>query len=172
MANRRALSTIFKFWLAASVRKIPFQSAIAWSCQKIAASVWSAVRLVLVSEPSSLTSLKSSAYWTLVRAFGPSVRSISALGMMNGSTFPTHAAGSFRKFGGVGRQIPGGAGDGYGVGVGPKRPSFMRAMSIALAVASPIAIPAAFEPGGLSGRVRSEERRVGKGGRAGGVTEV
>ena len=50
-----------KFWLAASVRKIRFQSAIAWSCQKIAASVWSGVRVVLVSEPSSLTSLKSSA---------------------------------------------------------------------------------------------------------------
>src|SRR5947199_7847221 len=159
MANRRALSTIFRFWLAASVQKIPFQSAIAWSCQKIAASVWSAVRLVLVSEPSSLTSLKSSAYSTLVRAFGPSVRSISALGMMNGSTFPTHAAGSFRKFGGVGRQIPGGAGDGYGVGVGPKRPSFMRAVSIALAVAAPIAIPAAFDPGGCRGELLCTHRR-------------
>src|SRR5438552_14762752 len=152
MANRRALSTIFKFWLAASVRKIPFQSAIAWSCQKIAASVWSGVRLVLVSEPSSLTSLKSSAYSALVRAFGPSVRSISALGTINGRTLPTHAAGSFRKLGGVGRQGPGGAGDRYGVGVGPKRPSFMRAVSIALAVASPIALPAAFGPGGLPGR--------------------
>ena len=48
--------------------------------------------------------------------------------------------------------VPGGAGEGYGVGVGPKRPSFIRAVSIALAVASPIAIPAAFDPGGLSGR--------------------
>ena len=152
MANRRALSTIFKFWLAASVQKIRFQSAIAWSCQKIAASVWSAVRVMLVSEPSSLTSLKSSAYSGLVSALGPSVRSISALGTMNGRTFPTHAAGSVAKFGGVGCQIPGGTGDGYGVGVGPKRPSFMRAVSIALAVASPIAIPAAFDPGGLSGR--------------------
>src|SRR2546423_11330709 len=107
---------------------------MAWSCQKIAASVWSAVRLVLASEPSSLTSLKSSAYSALVRSFGPSVRSISALGTMNGSTFPTHAAGSLRKFGGVGRQIPGGTGDGYGVGVGPKRPSFMWAVRIALVV--------------------------------------
>ena len=70
---------------------------------------------------------------------------------MNGSTFPTHAAGSLRKFGGVGRQMPGGTGDGYGVGVGPNLPSFMRAVSIAVAVASPIAIPAAFDPGGLSG---------------------
>src|SRR5262249_1409094 len=152
MANRRALSTTFKFWLAASVQKIRFQSAIAWSCQKIAASVWSGVRVVLGSEPRSLTSLKSSAYSALVRAFGPSVRSISALGTINGRTFPTQAAGSFRKFGGVGCQIPGGAGDGYGVGVGPKRPSFIRTLSIVLAVVSPIAIPAAFDPGGSSGR--------------------
>jgi hypothetical protein len=27
---------------------------------------------------------------------------------MNGRTFPTHGAGSFAKFGGVGRQVPGG----------------------------------------------------------------
>ena len=139
-----------KFWLAASVRKIRFQSAIAWSCQKIAASVWSGVRVMLVSEPSSLISLKSSAYSSLVSAFGPSVRSISALGTMNGRTFPTHGAGSFAKFGGVGRQMPGAGG--YSAGGGPKRPSFIRAVSIAAAVASPIAIPAAFDPGGLSGR--------------------
>ena len=83
-------------------------------------------------------------------AFGPSVRSISALGTMNGRTFPTHGAGSFAKFGGVGRQMPGAGG--YSAGGGPKRPSFIRAVSIAAAVASPIAIPAAFDPGGLSGR--------------------
>ena len=69
---------------------------------------------------------------------------------MNGRTFPTHGAGSFAKFGGVGRQIPGAGG--YSVGGGPKRPSFIRAVSIALAVVSPIAIPAALDPGGLSGR--------------------
>ena len=61
MANKRAFSTMFKPWLAASVRMIRFQSEGAWSCQKIAASVSSAVRVALVSEPSSLTSLKSSA---------------------------------------------------------------------------------------------------------------
>src|ERR1043166_7327256 len=115
----------------------------------MAASVWSGVRVMLVSEPSSLTSLKSSAYSVLVSALGPSVRNISAFRTMNGRTFPTHAAGSVRKLGGVGRQIPGGTGEGDGVGGGPKRPSFMRAVSIALAVASPIAIPAAFDPGGL-----------------------
>src|SRR6476660_605059 len=69
---------------------------------------------------------------------------------MNGRTFPTHGAGSFAKNGGVGRQMPG-AGR-YSGGGGPKRPSFCRAMSSALAVVSPIAIPAALEPGGLSDR--------------------
>src|SRR5437764_1729698 len=103
---------------------------------------------MLYSEPTSLTSLKSSVYAPLVSAFGPSVRSISALGTRNGRTFPTHGAGSFAKLGGVGRQTPGAGG--YSVGGGPKRPSFCRAISIALAVASPIATPAAFDPGGLS----------------------
>ena len=88
---------------------------------------------MLVSEPSSLTSLKSSAYAALVSAFGPSVRSISALGTMNGRTFPTHGAGSDAKFGGVGRQTPGAGG--YRSGGGPKRPSSCRAASIAAAVA-------------------------------------
>src|SRR6266536_2111431 len=88
---------------------------------------------MLMSEPCSLTSLKSSAYWALVSAFGPSVRSISALGTINGSTFPNHDEGSDAKFGGVGRQMPGAGG--YSVGGGPKRPSFARASSIAAAAA-------------------------------------
>ena len=83
-------------------------------------------------------------------AFGPSVRSISALGTMNGRTFPTQGAGSCANNGGVGRQMPGAGG--YSAGAGPKRPSFCRAVSIAAAAASPTAIPAAFDPVGLSGR--------------------
>ena len=42
-----------------SERTIPLQSAIGCACQKIAALVWSAVRVVLVSEPTSFTSSKS-----------------------------------------------------------------------------------------------------------------
>src|SRR4029434_6986841 len=104
---------------------------------------------MLVSEPSSLISLKSSAYSALVSAFGPSVRSISAFGTRNGRTFPTHGAGSCAKFGGVGRQMPGAGG--YRVGGGPKRPSFSRLVSIALAVASPIATPLALDRSGFAG---------------------
>src|SRR5262245_13061495 len=69
---------------------------------------------------------------------------------MNVRTFPIHGAGSFAKFGGVGRHTPGAGGNRFGGG--PNRPSFIRATSIALAVVSPIAAPAALDPGGSSGR--------------------
>jgi len=69
---------------------------------------------------------------------------------MNGRTFPIHGAGSFAKFGGVGRQIPGAGGNRFGGG--PNRPSFCRAISIALAAVSPIVTPLPFDPGGLSGK--------------------
>src|SRR5262249_62347409 len=105
-----------------------------------------------VTAASFLISSQSAASSELVSGVGPSVRSIGALGTMKGRTFPAHGEGSFAKLGGVGRQTPGGRGDEYGVGAGPKRPSFIRLVSIALAVASPITIPAAFDPGGLSGR--------------------
>jgi hypothetical protein len=57
IANMRALSTMFSSSLVASWRKTRFQIAGPLSCQKIEAAVWSAVRLVLVSEPISFTSL-------------------------------------------------------------------------------------------------------------------
>src|SRR5437660_406032 len=47
IANKRALFTMSSPWLVASVRKMRLKSAWALSCQKIAASVWSAVRVVL-----------------------------------------------------------------------------------------------------------------------------
>src|SRR5262245_26828107 len=56
IASRRALSTPSSCSLSARARKTRFQIAMPLSCQKIAAAVWSAVRLVLVSEPSFLTS--------------------------------------------------------------------------------------------------------------------
>ena len=59
IAKSRALSTMSRCRLAASVRNVRFQSAKAWSCQKIAASVSSGVRVVLWSEPTFLISLKS-----------------------------------------------------------------------------------------------------------------
>jgi hypothetical protein len=56
IAKSRAFSTMSKPLCAEIVRVTASQKA-AVNCQKIAASVWSAVRVVLVSEPSFLTSL-------------------------------------------------------------------------------------------------------------------
>src|SRR6266498_368183 len=106
IANRRALWTMSRPCSAASPRVTPFQNP-PFPCHQIAASVWSGVRAVLLIEPSSLTSLKSSAYAWLVSAFGPSERTISALGSRNGRTSPTHGAGSCAKNGIVGRHTPG-----------------------------------------------------------------
>ncbi len=61
VANKRALSALDKPRSTASVFMTPFQSPGPLVCQKRAASVWSGVRVVLVSDPTSLTSLKSSA---------------------------------------------------------------------------------------------------------------
>ncbi len=92
------------------MRKIRFQSATAWSCQKIAASVWSAVRVVLVERAELLDLIEVLCVGALVSGFGPSVRSIIVVGTIKGRTLPTQGAGSFAKFGGVGRQIPGASG--------------------------------------------------------------
>ena len=61
VANSRALSTMSSCRLAARVRNVRFQSAKAWSCQKIAAEVSSEVRVVLWRAPTSLISLRSCA---------------------------------------------------------------------------------------------------------------
>jgi hypothetical protein len=124
-----------------------FQIAGPLSCQKIAAAVSSAVRLVLVSAPSSLISLKSLAYASLESALGPSVRSISTSGTRNGCTLPTHGAGSRATVpagpcGGPSRQSP--ASVPSTTVNDPNRPSFARAASMAAAVASPTAMPPAF----------------------------
>ena len=59
---------------------MPFHRAVGGNCQKIAAILWSAVRRALVREPSSLTSLYSLAYFSLVNALGPDVGNWSGLG--------------------------------------------------------------------------------------------
>jgi hypothetical protein len=56
LARSRALSTMFRCREPARLRNTRFQRAKAWSCQKIAASVSSAVRVVLLSAPMVLTS--------------------------------------------------------------------------------------------------------------------
>src|SRR6185503_5368652 len=96
---------------------------------------------MLEKEPSDLTSLKSSAYALLVSLFGPLVRNISAFGARNGFTFATQGVGSGVVSGGEMRQAPAVVPNTNGKGVVGLRPSFVRAASIALAAASPAAIP-------------------------------
>ena len=60
-ANSRALAATSNRYVAATDCSARFQVPSGWSCQKIAASVWSAVRVVLPSAPTRLTSLRSRA---------------------------------------------------------------------------------------------------------------
>src|SRR6478672_1124164 len=106
-ANRRAFCAVVKPKRADSERMTPPYSPSGCDCQKIAAFVSSAVRVVLENEPIDFTSLRSRAYALLVSAFGPCVRSISALGTRNGFTLPTHGVGSGVVSGGDTRQTPG-----------------------------------------------------------------
>jgi hypothetical protein len=113
------------------------------------------VRTVLLTEPSALTSLKSSAHAALVSACGPSVRNCDELRIRNGRTPPTHGVGSsiwvpsgFSS----GCQWPGSE---FGTHCdGPNRPSFCRAAIITSAAAFPAAIPVVLE--GVSGIPASE----------------
>jgi hypothetical protein len=59
IAKRRAFVAMSSPRPADSDRNTRFHRAIPLSCQKIAAIVWSAVRVVLASDPTALTSSKS-----------------------------------------------------------------------------------------------------------------
>src|SRR5438876_423294 len=81
--------------LVDQVRATPFHASGGGApCQKIAMCVCSGVRTVLFTEPSAFTSLKSSAYASLVSEFGPSVWNCDELCIRNGRTFATHGVGS------------------------------------------------------------------------------
>ena len=82
--------------------QIPFSAP---QCR--AAFVWSAVRFVLTSAPTDLTSLNSRAYLRLVSRNGPSVRKRDGSSIRNGVTSLSHAPGSLISAGGVGRHTPG-----------------------------------------------------------------
>ena len=106
------------------------------NCQKIAAVVWSAVRVVLFSDPIDFTSSKSFVYSVLVSAFGPFERNCDGLSITNGFRFPTQASGSIA----VGRERPPlgrHRADRRSNVNGAKYPSFARAASIAAAAAAP-----------------------------------
>jgi ribosomal protein S30 len=109
----------------------------------------SAVRVVLVREPTLLTSSKSRVYALLVSLSGPSERNCEASSSRNGRTSLTHAFGSLPKAGRTGFQTPGP--EPTAKRNAPKRPSSVRAAIIAAAAASPTRIPRVFElPSGIA----------------------
>src|SRR5215472_10532899 len=111
-ANSRALSSTEFPRAAAIVCAITFQwpggvSVPAPSDQNRAISVWSGVRRELVLAPSVIVRLRSSAYWSLMRAGGAGGRNPGALGTPKGATAPQPGRSAGAKAGGVGTQSPG-----------------------------------------------------------------
>src|SRR5215212_1341442 len=124
------------------------------NCQKTAAAVWSAVRVVLFNAPSSFTSLKSLAYALLVSAFGPFERYRDESSIRNGFSLDTQPSGSKTGADGqpIGRQLPASLPiDGLNA---PMNPSSFREASIAAAAASPAATPpCSIGPSGIPASV-------------------
>src|SRR5688572_21230003 len=111
-ANRRAFSA----------RLVPAETATCWAiwfhhhgalfgaatpCQNRAASIWSAVRVALLREPSSLTWFKASVYSALVSAGGGGGRNCEPLCSAKGVTKGQWGLAGGPKAGGVGCQSPG-----------------------------------------------------------------
>src|SRR5690242_8199397 len=146
-ANSSALSPRSSPRESARPRAAPFHSHAGPPavCQKMALCVCSAERTVLETEPSAFVSFTSTAYAVLSSACGPSLRNCDDVRSRNGFTFATHAVGSScSEPSGLssGCQCPGLAFETHGDG--PKRPSFVRAASIASAAAVPAATPASL----------------------------
>src|SRR6516165_10547473 len=91
-ANRRAFSTRVVPWETATAWAMSFQMDIcvalgtAIPCQKMAASVSSAVRAVLSTEPSSRVRFRAAAYSGLSSAGGGGTRNCEALWRQKGVT--------------------------------------------------------------------------------------
>src|SRR4029453_1557641 len=83
-ANSLAFSDRVRCRPRAALAAARFQNVRAVAPQKRALWVWSAVRVALTASPTSLTSLTSSAYSSLVSAGGPSGRKYDGLGMTKG----------------------------------------------------------------------------------------
>ena len=71
-----------------AARAAACQGTAVWTTQKIAAAVWSAVRVVLLRAPRRLTSSKSRAKSALVSSGAPLNSRPSMLRRTNGFTFP------------------------------------------------------------------------------------
>src|SRR5262245_35320936 len=106
-ANSRAFCDRVKPWASDTLAAIWFQWRGDGSAQNRAISVPSALRMVLLAAPSSLTSLKAAVYSRLVSAGGPAARNWSPLVRAKGVTPPQCGSNAAAKAGGVGCQSPG-----------------------------------------------------------------
>src|SRR5215470_5509125 len=118
-ANSRASSDRVKCWASATVAAIWFQWPGDGSAQNRAISVPSAVRVVLLTAPSSLISLKAAVYSALSRAGGAGGRNWLPLVRAKGVTPPQCGSRPGAFAGGVGRHWPASVLPTYGGGVAP-----------------------------------------------------
>src|SRR5579864_5072167 len=102
MAKRRALVSRFE-WCALTARSaISFHVFQIGGAQNLAASVWSAVRVVLVFCPRLFTSFRALAYAAPVTSGGGADRNWDALSITNGVTLDQRVKTGAGKLGGVG----------------------------------------------------------------------
>src|SRR5262249_1452470 len=144
-ASSRALGASGRPWAWASWSATRFHIAAGVSfCQKIAVWVCSAVRTVLVAEPSACTSARAWAERGLVSGGGPGGGkcggAVGGDGGMVADWRNSGAAGGPRKGGGVGCQSPGGLPTAYGGG-GAVNPSSARQARMSPATVAPQASP-------------------------------
>src|ERR1700686_3806004 len=106
-ASRRDVVSRFALWASAALSAISFHVFQIGPAQNFAATVSSAVRVVLVFWPRLLTSLRAVAYAELVTAGGASGRNCEALSRTNGLTLAHPVKTGAANAGGTGRKWPG-----------------------------------------------------------------
>src|SRR5437588_12706827 len=106
-ANRPAVWTKSVWWASAAFSAILFHVVQMGPGQKFAATVWSAVRLVLVFCPRLLTSLRAWAYAAVPRPGGGAGRNWSAACSTKGVTVGHCVNTAGANLGGVGSKPPG-----------------------------------------------------------------
>src|SRR5262245_48896994 len=128
-ANSRAFCDRVKCWASDTLAAIWFQWPGDGSAQNLAISVPSMVRVVLLTAPNSVISLKAAVYAASSRVGGAAGRNWLAPVRAKGATPPQcgNRPGAFA--GGVGRHWPGSVLPRYGGGVAPD-PSFWRSARI------------------------------------------
>src|SRR5260221_11413599 len=102
-ANRRAVVSRFVWCASAAFSAISFQVFQIGGAQNFAITVWSAVRVVLVSWPRLSTSFRASPYAALVNAGGAFGRNCAASSSTKVVTLPQVVKTGAGKLGGVGR---------------------------------------------------------------------